>query len=407
MQSLSLPPVDPSSPAASRPPRRRPALALALVGLCLSTQLGAPADIDAGPVKLKPYGFIKVDAAYDSQETNQGNFALYVEPEEGASDSDQFSLTARATRLGLDLAGPPAAGADVLGRVELDFFGSAMQDNKSGVLLRHAYAEMKWERARFLFGQTFDVLSPLWPDTLNYTVGWVAGNIGYRRPQVRYERLCGDPQGVSFLSQASVNRTISPETLGAHDPGQTSGFPTFEAREAVTFQIDGRPLTFGVSGHYGQEDVEGHPTKEGATGLPEDSDSWSVAGDLSWAVTPKLQLKAEVFAGDHLDSFLGGINQGINLETGEAVSSLGGWAQLGYDLPGGWKTHAGYTTDDPDDDDLAATMRSRNQSIYGNLIYEFNAQLAMGAELSYWTTDYLENSDADAVRVQWTGLYRF
>jgi len=380
------------------------ALLLALFGLA---RPAAPAEIDAGPVKLKPYGFIKTDAAYDSQETNSGGFALFVEPEDGTTESDQFSLSARATRLGLDLAGPPAAGADTLARVELDFYGSAMQDNKSGVLLRHAYAEMKWERARFLFGQTFDVLSPLWPDTLNYTVGWAAGNIGYRRPQVRYERLCGDPKGVSFLSQASVNRTISPETLGTHDPGQTSGFPTVEAREAVSLPVAGRPLTFGVSGHYGEEDVEGHPLKEGATGLPEESDSWSAAGDLSWAITPQLQLKAELFTGEHLDSFLGAINQGVNMENGEAISALGGWAQLGYDLAGPWKANAGCTLDDPDDDDLAAGMRARNQSIYGNLIYEFNAQLSMGAELSHWTTDYLDKDEADAVRVQWTGLYRF
>ena len=36
-----------------------------------------------------------------------------------------------------------------------------------------------------LGGQTWDVISPLNPRSLNYSVYWWAGNIGYRRPQVR------------------------------------------------------------------------------------------------------------------------------------------------------------------------------------------------------------------------------
>ena len=55
-------------------------------------------------------------------------------------------------------------------------------------LLRHAYAEVKDDDFRLLAGQTWDVISPLFPSMLMYSVGWDAGDIGYRRAQVRGER---------------------------------------------------------------------------------------------------------------------------------------------------------------------------------------------------------------------------
>ena len=48
--------------------------------------------------------------------------------------------------------------------------------------------EVKDDDFRFLVGQTWDVISPLYPGMLMYSVGWDGGNIGYRRAQVRGER---------------------------------------------------------------------------------------------------------------------------------------------------------------------------------------------------------------------------
>jgi hypothetical protein len=67
-------------------------------------------------------------------------------------------------------------------------------ENRPTVLLRHAYWEVKNERFRFLLGQYWDVISPLQPSMLLYSVGWNAGNIGYRRTQIPFERCfaCSD-----------------------------------------------------------------------------------------------------------------------------------------------------------------------------------------------------------------------
>ena len=78
--------------------------------------------------------------------------------------------------------------------MEFDFQGASAQENKGAVLLRHAYWEVKDEEFRLLAGQTWDIISPLYPTTTMYTVYWAAGNIGYRRAQFRGERYlaCSD-----------------------------------------------------------------------------------------------------------------------------------------------------------------------------------------------------------------------
>ena len=84
-------------------------------------------------------------------------------------------------------------GARVGGKVEIDFQRQIDVENKASLLLRHAYVEIKDDEFRLLAGQTWDVISPLCPGVLFYSVGWDGGNIGYRRPQFRAERYLALP----------------------------------------------------------------------------------------------------------------------------------------------------------------------------------------------------------------------
>jgi hypothetical protein len=136
--------------------------------------------------KFKPYGYIKLDAAYDDSRTNYGNFVLYIPNESQHKNDNEYNMTAKQTRLGLDIMAPDTYDWQAWGRMEIDFYGDgATQENKPTVLLRHAFVELKKGNFSLLAGQTSDLISPLNMDTLNYTVGWSVGNIGYRRPQLR------------------------------------------------------------------------------------------------------------------------------------------------------------------------------------------------------------------------------
>jgi hypothetical protein len=46
--------------------------------------------------------------------------------------------------------------------------------------IRHAYGEMRWDEFSILFGQTWDVISPLLPTINDDSLMWNAGNLGDR-----------------------------------------------------------------------------------------------------------------------------------------------------------------------------------------------------------------------------------
>ena len=95
------------------------------------------------------------------------------------------------------------------GLIEIDFYGGGAE-NKPRPQLRHAYADIAWVDSgwNMLAGQTWDLISPLNPWTLNYSVAWWAGNIGFRRPQIRLTKQTGIGEGADFLAAFAITRDI-------------------------------------------------------------------------------------------------------------------------------------------------------------------------------------------------------
>lgn len=351
------------------------------------------------------YGYLKFDAAYDSARTDVGNFARWVESEEGRGDDDQFNATARESRLGLKFDGPEFGGASTRGRVEIDFYEGGAE-NKNRVMLRHAYLELDWPERDFsiLAGQTSDVISPLCPYTLNYSVAWWVGNIGYRRPQFRLTKGFDVSGGSHLVFQAAAARTIGDDI--AFDPGDTgedTGFPTLQGRTALSFPfLTGEKATVGVSGHWGQEefDMDGSDNNK-------KFDSWSANVDVTLPLFQWLTAKGEFWTGENLDDYLGGIGQGVNHTKMDEIQSAGGWVALSLGPFGRWHYNLGAGLDDPDNGDLSDGDRTRNCAVWGNVIYDVNEAVQAGIELSRWDTDYKNLEDGDSVRVQTSLIYRF
>ena len=162
------------------------------------------ADLD-----IQLYGYIKGDASYDSARSYPGNYILWVNSSTTNDDGKGFNLTANQTRFGVRINGPDDGNVKSSGLVEIDFYGSA-PENKASPMMRHAYLNIEWPKDRFsiLAGQTSDVISPLWPDTLNYTVMWDAGNIGYRRPQIRLTKSYALNKDIDLKFEGPHRRTI-------------------------------------------------------------------------------------------------------------------------------------------------------------------------------------------------------
>ncbi len=355
-------------------------------------------------IRWDPYGYIKLDASVDSDAIEPGNFARWVADPALEQPHRHFNITARQTRLGLWIIGPEESSFQARGRVEIDFYGGG-GENKNGVQLRHAYIQLDWPERdlRLIAGQTFDIISPLVPRTVNYTVAWWSGNIGYRRPLVSLTHTAGEGPHRLILT-GGVSRTIGDDFKPTEpgDAGADSGLPSVQARGAYAWDMHGRSGSIGVSGHWGQEDV-------GTLLELEDSefDSWSVNLDLSIPIGSKVTLKAEAFTGQNLDDYFGGVGQGVNIDLDREVEASGGWLSIEIDPNDKVRLGVGFGIDNPEDGDLDVGARTLNRSVWGNFFYDFTDYLSTAWEVSWWATDYKDRGEGTAFRFQGAMIFSF
>lgn len=358
-------------------------------------------------IDLQVYGYVKLDAAWDTAQAIPGNYVKWIELHPDNLTDPQFSMTANQTRLGLRIRGPKEPGQMVTqGRVEIDFYGGG-EENKPRPFLRHAYVEILWPTSgwTFLAGLTSDVVSPLYPSTINYPVAWWAGNIGFRRPQIRGSKKFEASKNLDLDLAMAITRDIgsTASDFASVDSGTDAGVPGLQAR--LGFGMGSRdtgPIVLGISGHYSKEELEVTPD-----GQHEPFDSWSANLDLTAPFTEKVRLLAEAFTGINLASCLGGIGQGVNLDQMVEIGSTGGWLSMEFGPYGKATWRVGVSMDDPDEGDLEPLDRSRNSSIFGNGMFALSRHVSMGFELSYWETRYHEAETADSFRAQYAVYYRF
>jgi cell division septum initiation protein DivIVA len=354
---------------------------------------------------IQLYGYVKADASYDTSRTTPGNYVLYVDSEATNENDDEFNMTANQTRLGLNITGPTTDTMKSSGCIEFDFFGNYASENKAKIQMRHAYMTLDWPESRFsiIAGQTWDIMSPLNPNTLNYSVLWDAGNIAYRRPQFRLTKGFALNEQVILKLEGGVARTIGRTDMTGSESGEDAGYPTAEGRVSMTFPFFGpKPTTIGVSGHNGTEEYD-----LDSTGTRENFHSWSANLDVTQPVITGVTILGELFIGENLDNYFGGIGQGVNTTTRQEIASKGGWISASL---GPWEQfsfNVGGGVDDVDDDDVNAGNRTYNSSVFGNVLYAVNKNVQVGLEISQWDTHYKGQERADDTRAQAAFTYKF
>ncbi|RJP21129.1 MAG: hypothetical protein C4520_10450 [Candidatus Abyssobacteria bacterium SURF_5] len=396
----------------------------------------APQDgftIGKGKIKLTPYGFIRLDAAYDDSAVFMfsGNVVGWAWPEDGRSmapvypatfvhrdDDDQFSMTATATRLGLNFDGPEFAGGTIKGKIEIDF--DELSGNGGDVVahrirMRHAYAELLYPTWSFLAGQTWDVVAPRIPPMLDCVVLWGSGNVGYRRPQLRLTKWW-DVDGTKFTGQASLNHTDRSMTNDDFDGdlllnGVESGYPMGEARIGMdTIILGERKLSLGLSGLLAREQTEAR----GDITQSENLDVWMVALDGSITIIPNLlSLQGEIWTGENIDNVYGGIVQGfVNVGAAPAINlkeiqATGGFIHAALTPRPDLQFNFGYGLDDADSEDMMLGNISQNWTVFANTIWTVVPNFDVGLELAWHETKWVDQADGDDFRVQTAFIYKF
>lgn len=338
----------------------------------------------ASKEKVSVYGFVRTDVISDSQAPNPNSQTpFYIESPDnpGFSSGDRrFSMHPRLTRLGFNFAetGQSIKGWDVSGKLEIDFQGGG-PESRANPRFRHAYAQLKRGDMALLIGQTWDLISPLFPSPNDDTLMWNAGNLGDRRAQVRYTHdRKGDP--ITFAVGLGLSGAVDSKDLdmnGVRD-GEASGAPNIQARLAWR----SRNATVGVWGHSARERTSA------AVGGERKFYGRSLGIDAALALSTAIDLRGELWEGENLSDFRGGIGQGVNVTTGREVESKGGWIELGIATSPRHRLAFGGTVDDPKDSDLSANARTKNSSAYVHNRWSLSPSVDLGLNFLSWSTDY-------------------
>jgi hypothetical protein len=349
------------------------------------------------------YGFLRIDAIWDDSRMQNHQYAMWVLPEDpivGLKDNSHLTIHPRVTRFGINVGSMSLSETvTISGKIEVDFQAGG-PESRAGLRMRHAYFEIKRGALTFLGGQTWHLLSPLYPEVHTDGVLWNAGNLGDRSPQLRLTLAPKTEKG--FVSAAvALGQT---DAVGALDldkngllDGSSSALPYVQARLGMEQTLyAGRPIKAGVWGHYSRDETD-EPVA-GQTGW----DSWSAGFDLSIPLTSRVAVEGEAWAGSNLADVRGGIGQNINGISGEAVKSKGGWAQIATKPTDKTQLYIGMSIDDPKDDTVpsyeeieeadldpaSATGRTYNQVAFVSARYRPWAPFQVACEYYYWVTEY-------------------
>ena len=344
-----------------------------------------PAQVRAGESSVAFYGFVRVDAIYDDSRPSAFQTPLFIlseDPRTGLRDDENLTLHPRLTRFGMNYSGPQVArlgNAAVAGRIEIDFQNGG-RESRAISRFRHAYLQLTKNQHSFLLGQTSDVISPLFPNANADTLMWNAGNLGDRRPQVRYRYKSNR---MTFESAAGLTGAVDELDLDADGvrDGEASALPNLQARVG----LDSRQKDLWSIGLWG---LRGWQQTSRSFGGERRFVSSAVGADYKLALGKRARLQGEAWAGEALSDYRGGIGQSINSGTGRTISSHGGWLELGVDTTPWASLYLGYTVDDPDDADVPANGRTKNDAWYITNRVRLGTPFQIGLEYIRWKTHY-------------------
>ena len=327
------------------------------------------------------YGQLRTDLLFDTQQPNPNNqFPSFINsPDTTGGESDRFGLHPRLTRFGFNFAAPQETmpGWTVTGNIEVDFQNGG-SESRQALRARHLYVRLANSSGSWLVGQTWDLASPLFPSPNDDSLMWNAGNLGDRRPQIRY--TSSSSGGTEFGVALGLTGAIDAKDLdgdGIRD-GEDSGLPNVQARFGWR----------GMNAAVGLWAIQGWEKTATAVGGETDFQASALGADFSLGLGGNADIKGEVWTGRNLSDFRGGVGQGVNTTTGDEIQSSGGWLEVGINLQNNHRLALGYTLDDPRDSDVAALGRTKNSAFYVHNKWTVGNNVEVGLNVLFWSTEF-------------------
>jgi hypothetical protein len=363
-----------------------------------------------GYVNLSIFGALKLDMLFNEPRPVSPGvpFFLFPGPPFGLNEHT-VDIHARQTTLGAAFSGPQLGNFQVGGLFIAMLFNDAIIVDQYGFLPLQAYGELRNEDWRFAAGLQFDVFGPGLPTVLPFSALGASGNSGNSfRGQVRLERFLYPADDVQWTMQVALSEPIVTTIDPTFGFSEDNGWPNVEGRIALaTGPVEGagldakRPFEIGLSGVVGQiRNTQPPPVGRVVANV------WGLNVDYRWKMTNSWGIAGEVYTGQTLGTYNGGILQNINVDTLEGIRSTGGWFETFVYWAECLHSHVGYGVDDPIARDVGALGRTYNSTIYGNLLWDIGPALRIGFELAWRETHYKSLLDNEGVgfhtQFQWT-----
>lgn len=300
---------------------------------------GLTVSMMSGQSKLKLFGqFSAIGVVSTDRPFSAGLPLLLLPPSPFGLNTNTFDLHARQSALGASFSGPEVLGftpgASFLGFIQ----NSNLTDDGYGLLPYQGYGELKNDAWRIAAGLQSDVFNPQSPTIISLGKLYGSGNSGSFRGQARVEHQFKPSDSFQLTSQLALGEPVSTIVTNNARILEDNGWPNVEARLAGGFgaieELAGgrkqRRAELGISGVVGQLRTTRLIAAPTDPDVPNRAivDTWGLGLDGQVAVTERIGFAGELFIGQGLGEYNGGILQSFNSKTLAAIRTRGGWGEV-------------------------------------------------------------------------------
>jgi hypothetical protein len=336
--------------------------------------------------KIVVFGAIEGNLVLSSTRPVSPGSIFFLAPDEPwRGGQDTADLHARSSYLGAAITGPKLGEWQTGGFLMAYFYNDSVIHDRYGFLPYQLWGELKNDAWRVSAGLQLDVFNPVDPTMLNWPTLFASGAAGgASRGQLRVEHYVKPAADVQLTLQGALSEPITTIISDEFDRSEGAGWPNLEGRAALGLgPVEGagllaaRPIEVGVSAVVGELRTYGVSAAV-----------WGLGADARWKLAENYGVKGEVFVGQALGTYNGGVLQTVNHATGERIRTAGLWAEGYYYFTPCVHTHFGYGIDNPRDRDVAFAQRLRNQTYFGNILWDVTEHFRVGFETTYRETAY-------------------
>ncbi|HPA56552.1 MAG TPA: DcaP family trimeric outer membrane transporter [bacterium] len=391
----------------------------------------SPEKKDEKIVKFKPYGFFELAGYGTDSLFTYNDLMLFVNDENGSTSN----ISARNTRLGLDVSIPYVTAVDLSGKVEIDFLGglagSGMAESNVGMRMRHAYLKIgktfkTGTTLSFIAGQTWATATiPIFPNLINPSYGWGKGNLWTRLPlaEIEVAQKAGPvDMGLKFaaakpITGASANKGGFLEMNV--DAGDVSHWPSLQGQLYLKAKFAGIDLLAAAGGAYGRENyVDGIKINNAETYVIDEKtgkvkkEDVKVYGDEVevWMFNAALkvshkyaEIQGKYFMGANLDMF--GFFGGSTIKDADkyivdSLKAQGYWAELSLKPYKGLKLSVGLSGEYTNHDDA---VYDQNDAVWVSVFWTFFDHFTPGFQWEQIITESSPTEDNVTTEKKLTG----